>query len=114
MRELAMQCPKRGQVVRLVMTDDAVHDSQAPVHDETLVCLEVGAACGESACPVCGHPVAVMDALLVRSGLPLTPGHRRVKGTCEACERETEQVLSAGGYLTCTECGATRGWAVVL
>lgn len=113
MREIAIRCPRRGQVVRMVMTDDAVHDSQAPVHDEALVCLEVGAACGESACPVCGHPMPVMDALLVRSGLPLSPGHRLMRGTCEACQRETEQVLSAGGYLTCTQCGATRGWEAV-
>jgi hypothetical protein len=111
MQEIAMRCAKRGREVRLVLTNDAVHDSQAPVMDEELVCLDVGEACGEGACPVCGHPVAVMDAMLVRSGLPLPPGHRRVKGTCEACGRETEQVLSAGGFLTCTECGATRGWA---
>ena len=112
MRELTVQCPKRGRMVRLVVTDDAVHDSQAPVVDEELLCLDVGAACGDSACPVCGHPVEVMDALLVRSGLPLPPDHRRMKGMCESCGRETEQVLSAGGYLTCSECGVTRGWAV--
>jgi hypothetical protein len=112
MRELTTQCAKRGHAVRLVVTDATVHDSQAPVADEELVCMDVGAACGEDACPVCGHPVAVMDAMLVKSGLPLSPAHRRVKGTCEACGRETEQVLSAGGFLTCTECGATRGWAV--
>ena len=112
MRELAMQCPKRGQVVRLVVTELAVHDTQAPVHDEELVCLDVGGGCGESACPLCGHPVEVMDAMLVRSGLPLGESHRRLRGACEICEHDTEQVLSAGGYLTCTECGATRSWAL--
>ena len=111
MQEIAVRCPKRGRDVRLVLTDDAVHDSQAPVTDEELVCLDAGAGCGDGTCPVCGHPTEVMDVRLVRSGLPLSPGHRRVKGSCEACDRETEQVIAAGGYITCTECGATRGWA---
>lgn len=112
MEEIAIKCPRRGREVTLVLTQDAVHDSQAPVLDEELVCLEVGEACGEGPCPICGHPLEVMDAMLVRSGLPLSPAHRRVTGSCEACGRETEQVLSAGGYITCTECGTTRGWAV--
>ena len=110
MRELAMQCPKRGQVVRLVVTEEAVHDSQAPVHDEELVCLAASGRCGRSTCPLCGLPVEVMDARLVRSGLPIGESHRRVRSTCDSCGRETEQVLSAGGYLTCAECGTTRGW----
>ena len=110
MRELTMQCSKRGgQLVRLVLTD-VPNDAQAPMADEELVCLDVGGACGQSSCPICGHPVEVMDAMLVRSGLPLSPGHRRVKSMCESCGRETEQVLSAGGYITCTECRVTRGW----
>jgi uncharacterized Zn finger protein len=50
-----------------------------------------------------------MDARLAKSGLrPET--RRRLVAHCDGCGRETELVLSSGGYVSCTECGTTWRW----
>ena len=41
MREITMYCSARDQDVRVVLTDEPVHDAQAPVLDAELICLEI-------------------------------------------------------------------------
>jgi hypothetical protein len=109
MREIAMYCSARDQEVRVVITDEPVHDAQAPVGDSELICLEIGDHCTGNLCPVCAVSPAAVDARLVKSGL--RPDIRRkVSGYCDSCERDTELVVSSGGYVTCAECGSTRKW----
>lgn len=57
-------------------------------------------------------PPAAVDALAVRHGL-LPEAHRKVRARCDGCERETELVISRGGYVTCSECGTVRRWTVL-
>ena len=112
MREITMYCSARDQNVRVVVTDEPVHDAQASVVDSELICLEVGDYCTGNLCPVCAMPLEAVDARLAKSGL--RPEVRRnVPGHCEACDRVTELTVSSGGYLTCTECGTTRRWTAV-
>lgn len=111
MQTLTVYCSARDQNVRVVLTDDPTHDGQAPLMDSELICLEIGEACTGGLCPLCAQPVAAMDARLVRSGLDGVP-HRRARAYCDGCDRDTEVVLSVGGYATCADCGRTRRWAV--
>ena len=111
MREITMYCSARDQDVRVVLTDEPVHDPQAPVLDSELICLEIGDHCTGNLCPVCAVPPAVVDARLAKSGLrPET--RRKVLSHCDACDRETEMMISSGGYVTCSECFTTRRWVV--
>ena len=109
MREITMYCSARDQNVRVVVTDEPVHDTQASVLDSELICLEVGDHCTGNLCPVCAIPLEAVDARLAKSGLR-PEVRRKVAGYCAACDRDTELVVSSGGYVTCTECGTTRRW----
>lgn len=110
MREMLLQCPNRGQHVRLAFTDATVHDSQAPIADADLVCLDVDGRCGVCGCPLLHESIEAVDIRLARSGLR-PEARRHLLGHCDGCERETELVLTAGGYVTCVECGTTRDWS---
>ena len=111
MREMMIFCSARDQDVRIIVTDEPVHEGQAPVLDPEMICLEVGESCTGSLCPVCAISDDAMDARLAKSGLrPDT--RRKVRGRCDACDRDTDLVVSFGGYLSCTECGATRRWRI--
>jgi hypothetical protein len=112
MRELTMYCSARDQEVRVVLTDTAVNGTQASIMDSDLVCLEVGDACTGSMCPICATSPHVVDARVVKLGLR-PEVHKKVRALCDGCDRETELVMSSGGYVTCTECGTTREWQVV-
>lgn len=111
MRELTMFCSARDQDVRIVVTDEPVHEGQAPLLDPEMICLEIGESCTGRVCPVCAVRFDAMDARLAKSGLrPDT--HRTIRGRCDACERDSELVVSVGGYVSCTECGSTRRWRI--
>jgi hypothetical protein len=112
MREITMYCSARDQNVHVVVTDEPVHDAQAPVMDTELICLEVGEHCTGNLCPVCAIPLAALDARLAKSGLR-PEIRRKILGHCDGCERETELLVSSGGYVTCSECGTTRRWTTV-
>jgi hypothetical protein len=112
MRELIMYCSARDQDVRVMLTDEPVHDSQAPVLDTEIICLEIGESCTGGMCPICAQSADAMDARLAKSGL--RPEVRRKIAThCLGCERDTEHVVSSGGYVSCLECGTTHRWSVV-
>jgi hypothetical protein len=80
--------------------------------DAELICLEIGDHCTGHLCPVCAMAPAAVDARLAKSGLR-PEIRRKVSGHCDACDRETELLVSSGGFVTCTECGTVRGWQVV-
>jgi len=109
MREITMYCSARDQDVRVVVTDEPVHDAQASVVDSELICLEIGDHCSGHLCPVCAMPSEAVDVRLAKSGLR-PEIRRRLQGYCDGCERDTELLISSGGYVTCTECGTTRRW----
>ena len=109
MRELAIYCSARDQNVHVVLTDEPIHDGQATIADTELICLEIGDACTGALCPVCAVSPEAMDLRLARSGLR-PEVRRKIVAHCDGCERETELVVSSGGYVSCTECGTTWRW----
>jgi hypothetical protein len=111
MRELTMYCSARDQDVRVILTDMPESGGQATVFDSEVVCLEIGEACTGSMCPICAMSPAAVDAKVAKLGLR-PEVHKKVKAVCDGCDRETELVMSSGGYVTCTECGTIRQWKV--
>jgi hypothetical protein len=99
-------CTVRGRDVRVAVTDTPTHDGQAPLHDEELVCLDVGGNCTAAHCPVCGLPGEALAARLVHNGLQ-TPLFPVVKLQCAVCDHVTEYVVVDERYATCVECGTT-------
>jgi hypothetical protein len=111
MRELTMYCPARDMNVHVVLTDEPITDGQATVADTELICLEIGEGCTGGMCPVCAISADAMEVRLAKSGLR-PDVRRKVASTCDGCGRETELLVSSGGYVSCTECGATWRWRV--
>lgn len=112
MRELTMYCSARDQDVRVILTDEPAHDSQAPVLDSEIICLEIGEACTGALCPVCAMPSEAVDAKAAKLGIR-SEVRRRILAHCSGCDRDTELVMSSGGYISCTECGTTRRWVAL-
>ena len=109
MRELTMYCAARDSNVHVVLTDEPITDGQATVTDTELICLEIGDGCTGAMCPVCAVSRDAMDARLAKSGLR-SEVRRKVASVCEGCGRDTQLVVSSGGYVSCTECGSTWRW----
>ena len=111
MREITMYCSGRDQDVRVILTDVPNHDGQATIFDMDVVCLEIGESCTGALCPVCALPPVAIDAKLAKLGLR-PEVHKKMMLQCDGCDRETEHVMSSGGYVSCTECKTTRRWTV--
>ena len=112
MREITMFCSARDSDVRVLLTDEPAHEGQATLMDSELICLEIGEKCTGSMCPVCAMPPEAVDAKLAKSGY-LPEVRRKALGHCPGCDRNTELVLSRGGYVSCTECGTTARWSLI-
>lgn len=108
MREMSVYCSARDQDVRIVLTDAPTQEPQANIFDGEVVCLEIGEKCTGGLCPICAVSMDAMDARLARSGLREV--HRKFKAHCDDCGRETEHLLSSGGYVTCKGCRSTARW----
>ena len=85
-------------------------DGQANIRDPEIVCLEIGARCTGSMCPVAAQPPAVMAVRLVRSGLenvvqPL------LTARCRSCDQIAKFALINLEYATCTSCGVTTEYS---
>ena len=111
MREMSIYCGARDQDVRIVVTDEPVQDAQATVFDSEIICLEIGDKCTGGMCPLCAIPMEAMDVRLAKSGLR-PELRRKFVARCDACDRDTEHLLSSGGYVVCEECGTTARWFV--
>ena len=96
--------------VRIILTDEPVHDAQAPVADADIVCLEVGERCTGALCPVGAVSPLAMMVRRVRSGISsvLQP---IVKAECEVCGHVTDYCIVSPEYATCADCGHTVGRA---
>jgi hypothetical protein len=112
MREITMYCSGCDRNVKAVLTDESREEGQAEVFDTEVICLEIGEQCTGGVCPVGAVSAEAMDARLAKSGLR-PEIRRRLVGHCDGCDRETEQVLSLGGYLSCSECGTTQRATVI-
>lgn len=104
-------CSACDRQVRVLITEPPTYDGRAPLHDEELVCLEIGNKCTGNMCPLGAAEPAEMVRRIVRNGVPLE-SLNTVTTRCPGCGGEAEFVLYGGGRATCTACGTTAGWAV--
>lgn len=102
-------CSACDRQVRVMITDSPAHEGQATLHDEELVCLEIGEQCTGNLCPLGATAPSAMVARIVRNGLP-TRGLHTVQAACPSCDRETELVLYGQGRAACTVCGSPFRW----
>lgn len=109
MRGTLVYCSACDRQVRVMISEAPAHDGQATLHDEEVICLEIGDRCTGGMCPIGAAAPGSMVARLVRLGLP-TDGLRTVTATCPTCDVEAEMVLYGGGRAACSVCGATARW----
>lgn len=100
-------CSACDRDVRIALSEEPfAGDGHANVADPDVVCLEIGAQCTGSMCPIGAQPPVVMAARLVRSGIkPVV--QPLVMATCEACQQATQFALLDAVYASCTQCGRT-------
>lgn len=110
MRFHEIYCGACDRQVRVMISDAPPPDGQAPLHDEELVCLEIGEMCTGS-CPLGAAEPNAMVGRIVRSGLPLD-GLRTLQSVCPSCGLESEMVLYGQGRAACTACGSPARWSV--
>ena len=103
-------CGACDRPVRVMIADAPPSDGQATLHDEEVVCLEIGEQCNGS-CPIGATEPNAMVSRRVRSGLPLE-GMRTVDALCPACGLESEMVLYGQGRAACTSCGSPARWTL--
>ena len=108
---MSVYCSARDQDVRIVLAEEPMHDAQANIFDAEVVCLEIGESCSGRMCPICAVSSDTMDARLAKSGLK-PEVRRKFLAHCDDCGRETEHVLSSGGYVTCADCNSTARWFI--
>ena len=106
MKSQIAYCSACDRDVRILVTEGPLHDAQAPVADDEVVCLEIGEQCTGNLCPVGAVSPTAMMVRKVRSGVRsvLQP---IVKAECETCDRVTDFYIVSSEYATCGECGGT-------
>ena len=110
MRSTRVYCSACDRPVSVMFSEAPRTDGQATLHDDEVVCLEIGDRCTGQLCPIGAVAPSAMIARLVALGLP-TDGLRALTATCPSCELEVEMVLYGSGMAACTVCGAAARWA---
>lgn len=110
MKSARVFCSACDRPVRVMLSLAPRTDGQASLHDDELVCLEIGDRCTGNLCPIGAVAPNEMVARLVRLGLP-TDGLRTINAACPSCEVQVEMVLYGDGRAACTVCGAAARWA---
>lgn len=110
MKNHLLFCRAHDREVRVLITGTLLHEDQAPVRDEGLVCLEIGGDCIESLCPLGASAPDAMVGRLIRNGVPLD-SLTTVTAECPVCEEEAELVLYGTGRAACVLCGTAARWA---
>jgi hypothetical protein len=111
MKNHQMFCSACDREVRVMITDTPAMEDQASVHDEEMVCLDVGEQCVGNLCPIGAAAPNVMVSRIMRNGLPLEDKHT-VRSFCPSCGLECEMVLYGEGRAACTSCGTAARWTL--
>ncbi|HLA89598.1 MAG TPA: hypothetical protein VJL28_04085 [Gemmatimonadaceae bacterium] len=111
MKSATLFCSACDRQVRVMITEAPLHDGQATLHDEEVVCLEIGDRCTGKLCPLGAVEPNAMVARLVRNGIP-TEGLHTVQAVCPTCGAEAEMVLYGAGRAACTVCGTSARWTL--
>ena len=104
-------CSACDRPVRVMIAEAPEGDHQATLHDDELVCLEIGAHCSGNLCPLGATEPSAMVARIVRSGMPLH-NLRTVSSDCPACGNTADFVLYGKGQASCVVCGTNARWMV--
>jgi ribosomal protein S27AE len=104
-------CSACDRDVTIMLTDAPLFDGPITLHDEEVICLEIGDKCTGNLCPLGAVEPNAMVGRIIRNGLP-TDNLRTLRSACPACSRETEMVLYGDGRAACTECGSPARWTV--
>lgn len=102
-------CSACDRQVRVMISEAPRTDGQATLHDDEVVCLEIGEKCTGQLCPIGAAAPNEMVARLARLGLP-TEGLRTITAKCPSCDVDGEMVLYGTGMAACTICGASARW----
>ena len=101
-------CSACDREVSVVFTDEPLNaGGQATIPDPELVCLEMGVRCNGALCPVTAVSGEAMGVRVAKSGMR-PDQHSTIRAVCDGCKRETDLMVTRGGYATCSECGTTR------
>ena len=109
MKSHQLFCSACDRQVRVMISETPPGEHQATVHDDELICLEIGDHCTGGMCPLGAAEPNAMVARLIHEGLPTT-GLRTVMSTCPNCGLEAEFVLYGAGRASCTVCGTAAKW----
>jgi hypothetical protein len=102
-------CSACDQDVRVVITDPPVYAEQAPIGGGEVVCLDFGARCTGSMCPMFGLPRMLMGVRLAQSGLR-PDAFKTVSAPCQDCGINVELQLIDGSWALCPACGSRNRW----
>lgn len=102
-------CSACDQDVHVVITDGPRYSDQAPLAESQVVCLDFGARCTGSMCPMFGLPRMLMGVRLAESGL--RPGaFETVNAPCPACDNVVDLQLIDDKHVFCPACSARSRW----
>ncbi len=111
MKSHQLFCSACDREVRVMITDAPPMEAQATLHDEEVVCLEIGEQCTGRLCPIGAAAPNAMVSRIMRNGLTLD-GMHTVRSLCPSCGLENEMVLYGAGRAACTACGSPARWTV--
>ena len=109
MKNQMLYCSACDREVRVLITGTPLYEDQAPLRDEEVVCLEIGARCTGNLCPLGASAHSGMVGRLIRNGIPLDTLNTTT-AECPTCEAEAEFVLYGDGKATCGICGTPARW----
>ncbi len=102
-------CPACAHQVRVVVTPDTAYSGQAPVANEPeVVCLDFGAQCTGTTCPMSGLPRLLMGIRLAQSGL--REEVQTFRAPCRSCDNNVDFEILDASYALCPVCGARHRW----
>jgi hypothetical protein len=102
-------CSACDQEVRIVVTPAPVHGGQAVLPESEVVCLDFGARCTGSMCPMFGLPRIMMGVRLARSGMR-PEVFRTVTAPCQQCGCTAELQIIDKETALCPACGGRNRW----
>jgi hypothetical protein len=102
-------CSACDQEVRIVVTEAPVHGGQAVLAGPEVVCLDFGARCTGSMCPMFGLPSIMMGVRLAKSDLR-PDAFRTVPGPCPECGETVELKVLNKDFVYCPACGGRSRW----
>jgi len=109
MKSHQLYCSACEREVMVMITDAPPMEDQASVHDEEMVCLDIGEQCTGGLCPIGAAAPNVMVSRIMRNGLSLE-GKHTVRSLCPSCGLESDMVLYGEGRAACTSCGTAVRW----